>query len=285
VWKLLIPHVRGVLAINTLVRERLIPAGGVADNILSLGGGGHIQLMEKYYEDSNWSSYDLPKVLKDRGVDDPEKLPGFYYRDDALRLWNAIKDYIKRILSIYYHSDEDIEKDTEIQAWILDLHNNGYALREGQTDHGIPSSLTSIEQLTHLLTIVIFTCACQHAAVNFSQMDSLGFPPSSPALMRQPPPTEKGKLTMKDMMKSLPTKHQTGVTIVTLYDLTRIFPDERFLGDYSDGSFTDMAAREAILRFQGKLNRITVSIKKRNETLKFPYTYLLPERVPNSIAI
>jgi len=285
VWKLLIPHVRGVLAINTLGRERLIPAGGVADNTLSLGGGGHIELMEKYYKNISWSSYDLPKVLKDRGVDDPEKLPGFYYRDDALRLWHAIKDYISKILSIYYHSDEDIEKDSEIQAWILDLHNNGYALREGETDHGIPSSLTSVEQLTHLLTMVLFTCACQHAAVNFSQMDSLGFPPSSPALMRQPPPTEKGKLSMKDMAKSLPTKHQTGVTIVTLYDLTRIYPDERFLGDYSDGSFTDMAAREAILRFQGKLNRISVSIKKRNETLKFPYTYLLPERVPNSISI
>ena len=39
-WKLLSPHVRGVLAINTLGRERLIPAGGVADNTLSLGGGG-----------------------------------------------------------------------------------------------------------------------------------------------------------------------------------------------------------------------------------------------------
>ena len=123
-------------------------------------------------------------------------------------------------------SNDRIQQDTEIQSWILDLHNNGYPLREGETDHGIPSSLTSIEQLTHLLTMVIFTCACQHAAVNFSQMDSLGFPPSSPALMRQPPPTEKGKLTMKDMVKSLPTKHQTGVTIVTLYDLTRIYPDE-----------------------------------------------------------
>ena len=39
-WKLLSPHVRGVLAINTLGRERLIPAGGVADNTLSLGGVG-----------------------------------------------------------------------------------------------------------------------------------------------------------------------------------------------------------------------------------------------------
>ena len=60
---------------------------------------------------------------------------------------------------------------------------------------------------------------------------------------------------------------------------------KRHLGDYTDGTFTDMAAREAILRFQEKLNRISVSIKKRNETLKFPYAYLLPERTPNSIAI
>ena len=64
-----------------------------------------------------------------------------------------------------------------------------------------------------------------------------------------------------------------------------LFPMKRFLGDYSDGSFIDMAAREAILLFQGKLNRISRSIKKRNDTLKFPYIHLLPERIPNSIAI
>ena len=71
---------------------------------------GHIELMKKYYKNVNWSSYDLPKVLKEKGVDDPQKLPGFHYRDDALRLWQAIKDYITRILSIYYHSDDDIQK-------------------------------------------------------------------------------------------------------------------------------------------------------------------------------
>lgn len=117
-------------------------------------------------------------------------------------------------------------QDTELQAWILDLHDNGYPVREGETDHGFPSSVASIEQLTHLLNIIIFTCACQHAAVNFSQMDTFGFPPNSPALMRQPPPTKKDSITMKDVMKSLPSKHQAGVTIATVYDLTRIFPDE-----------------------------------------------------------
>ena len=71
---------------------------------------GHIELMKKYFRTLNLSSYDLPQVLKDRGVDDPEKLPHFYYRDDALKLWDAIKDFVSKMLSIYYQSDEDIHK-------------------------------------------------------------------------------------------------------------------------------------------------------------------------------
>ena len=41
-WKLLAPHIRGVLAINTLGRDRLIAEGGVADMTLTVGGGGNV---------------------------------------------------------------------------------------------------------------------------------------------------------------------------------------------------------------------------------------------------
>lgn len=73
--------------------------------------------MKKYYKTMNWSSYDLPKVLKDRGVDDPEKLRNFHYRDDALKLWHAIKGYITKIISFYYHSDEDIQQVSNKKGW------------------------------------------------------------------------------------------------------------------------------------------------------------------------
>lgn len=70
---------------------------------------GHIVLMKKYYKNMSWSSYDLPIVLEERGVHDAKKLPGFHYRDDAMKLWQAIREYIKDILTIYYNSDEKVQ--------------------------------------------------------------------------------------------------------------------------------------------------------------------------------
>lgn len=96
----------------------------------------------------------------------------------------------------------------------------------GHEDHHVPKSFTSRKQLNEFLTMIIFTCSCQHAAVNFSQMDVYAFPPNAPAIMRKPPPTKKGVVTMMDLMDCLATKHQSSVTIATVYDLTRIFADE-----------------------------------------------------------
>ena len=74
--------------------------------------------------------------------------------------------------------------------------------------------------------MVIFTSSCQHAAVNFSQMDTYGFSPNSPSLLRKSPPTKKGEVTMKHIMGSLPSRQQAGVVIATVFDLTRFYPTE-----------------------------------------------------------
>lgn len=45
---------------------------------------GYIDFMKKYYKNMKWLLYDLLNVLKERGVDDLDKLFGFYYCDDVL---------------------------------------------------------------------------------------------------------------------------------------------------------------------------------------------------------
>ena len=67
--------------------------------------------MKKYYKaHSNWKTYDIPQLLKERGVDEVDKLPNFHYREDALKLWTAIKEFVKEIISVYYSSDNAIKK-------------------------------------------------------------------------------------------------------------------------------------------------------------------------------
>ncbi len=93
-------------------------------------------------------------------------------------------------------------------------------------DKKVPESFQKRKHLIHFLTIVIFTCSCQHAAVNFSQMATYGFHPNSPSLMRQPPPTKRGEVDLTSIMSTLASKHQAGEVISLVNALTTIYPTE-----------------------------------------------------------
>ena len=175
---------------------------------------------------TTFQDYNLPKNLKKRGVDDPSKLPAYYYRDDGLALWEAIEKFVREIVGIFYKSDDDVEKDDEIQNWILDVYKNGWRETLGNPTHDLPAKFESREQLVELLTCLIFTFSCQHAAVNFSQKDHYGFTPNAPAIMRKPPPNKKGEATLKSILSTLPNKSQAVKAIATVYILTKFSEDE-----------------------------------------------------------
>lgn len=65
------------------------------------------------------------------------------------------------------------------------------------------------------------------------------------------------------------------------------FSSQKFIGQYPEDLFTEDEAKRVISTFQEKLRGISEEIKQRNATLEEPYQYiyLLPEKVPNSIAI
>ena len=46
IHKLLLPHVRYTIAINTIGRLKLVGQNGLADQVLSIGCGGHIRYIK-----------------------------------------------------------------------------------------------------------------------------------------------------------------------------------------------------------------------------------------------
>ena len=180
------------------------------------------------YRKFDFNNLKLPLQLAKRGVMDFNSLPSYYYRDDALQLWIAIKSFVEEIIDIYYRCDEEVKKDNEIQDWMAELHETGLPQHglDGEVDHHVPHQMQSVVDLIEFLTVVIFTCSCEHAAQNFGQFDYYSFHPNYPMLLRQPPPKEKGKTTMDHLLKVLGHTDHVCVQVATVWLLSGFSEDE-----------------------------------------------------------
>ncbi|XP_063157737.1 polyunsaturated fatty acid lipoxygenase ALOX15B-like [Candoia aspera] len=279
VFKLLIPHLRYTLQINILARIRLIQKGGMMDQATSAGFEGISALVGKGAHQLTYASLCLPDDIKARGVD---SVANYYYRDDATKIWAAIESFVTGLVRFYYRNDDRVRGDSELQAWILEIFTEAFQSREAS---GAPSSLGTMEELTKFLTMVIFTCSAQHAAVNSGQFDFGAWMPNIPPAMRRPPPTVKGSATLEGILDTIPPVNITCIALSSLWLLSQEAGDRRPLGFFPDKYFVEEEAHRLIGVFQNCMADISEEINQRNKSLPLPYNYLDPPYVENSVSI
>ncbi|KAA0702511.1 Arachidonate 5-lipoxygenase [Triplophysa tibetana] len=285
VYKLLIPHVRFTIAINTRARELLISENGVFSKISSISAAGMEELMKRAMETFDYKSMCFPEAINARGM---KNTPKYYYRDDGMKIWEAIYSFVDQVIKIYYDSDEKVQNDVEIQEFVKNVNFGMEDIISGRKDpegKKFPRSLKTREELVKYLTAVIFNASAQHAAVNFGQFEWYGWIPNSPSTMLKPPPQEKDSVDLKHIMNTLPDRGRSSMVLGTVWALTQFQDNERYLGMYPDMHFTEQPVKEAIMTFRNTLKEVTDTIKRRNEGLTMSYCYLSPDQIPNSVAI
>ncbi|WP_437595419.1 lipoxygenase family protein [Sorangium sp. So ce590] len=280
---LLTPHFQGTLAINDAAEADLIAPGGPVDNLLAGTIASSTQLAVDSVLSYSVNEQFLPAALARRGVDDPDALPIYPYRDDAILLWGAIHPWVSRYLAVYYTSDADVQGDYELQSWIAELSSpTGCALK----DIGEDGAIRTVAYLADLLTHVIFTASAQHAAVNFPQRFIMGFTPALPLAAYAPAPSVTTGLPSSEIYHHLPPLQQALLQLNVMTLLGGVYYSR--LGDYDrniPGSyFTDARVREPLEAFQRALIETETIIGKRNFQ-RVPYVVLLPSEIPQSINI
>ena len=125
-YKILKRHTRYTLAINTKARNGLIDAGGIFDEFISCGGGGHIKLAVELYKTWTLRSNNIRRNLKERGVDNVGELPYYPYRDDGLLVWDTMESYVRDIVDNHYNNDDAIMSDPELQGFGSDILSHGH---------------------------------------------------------------------------------------------------------------------------------------------------------------
>uniref|UniRef100_A0A7N9AW46 Arachidonate 5-lipoxygenase a n=1 Tax=Mastacembelus armatus TaxID=205130 RepID=A0A7N9AW46_9TELE len=284
VYKLLIPHIRFTIAINTKAREQLICECGIFDKANATGGGGHVQLVQKAMKSLTFRSLCFPDMIKARGVDSKEELPTYFYRDDGYMVWEATKSFVSDVVCIYYTGDEKVQEDEEIQAFIKDVCSFGMQ----DFDHcEFPKSVKSREDLIEYLTVIVFTASAQHAAVNFGQYDWCSWIPNAPPTMRRPPPNQKGLADVNMIIESLPDRGRSSWHLGAVWALSQYQENEVQKGYYVFQHTASLlhALKVAMEKFRKELAGITSLIKTRNEGKKLPYYNMSPDKIPNSVAV
>lgn len=231
VYKLIRPHCRYTMAINSSARETLINDGGIIDTIFAIGGetkdSGKNELFRRCNEIYNIQMTNIRRNVKERGCDNPDELPEYYYRDDGFKVWDALNTFVTDIINIYYKSDDDVKEDSELMDWAIEINTNGFpAFGSNPSGRGFPNKITNRELLIELCTLIMFTGSGQHAAVNFGQFQIYGYIPNSSVGFANPPPTKKGVCNNRYLIESMPDLKTAGLAIATAWGLSQYSPDE-----------------------------------------------------------
>ncbi|XP_017570184.2 hydroperoxide isomerase ALOXE3-like [Pygocentrus nattereri] len=277
-FKLLIPHTRYNLQINIMARSLLISVDGVFPQFTAIGNNSMTTFLKRAASSLTYSSLCIPDDIKERGL---EKIPHYYYRDDGLELWNIILKFVSGFVSHYY-SDQDIQADDELQAWLTEIRENGQL---EQSQAGFPKSFCTVEELAKFVTMVIFTVSAQHAAVNSGQFEFGGWMPNFPSSLRCPPPHQKGETIRDSILETLPDVNATVNIIAVVYLLSLEGSDRYPLGHYPEELFSEEVPLKLKTQFKNDLLDLEKKIDSRNKKLALPYTYLNPRNVDNSVAI
>ncbi|KAM8843195.1 polyunsaturated fatty acid lipoxygenase ALOX15B-like [Synchiropus picturatus] len=278
-YKLLILHTRYTMQINVMARQLLISEDGAFPQFVASGGEGMVEILRRSTASITYSSLCLPEEISQRGM---ETVPNYFYRDDGLRLWGIINRFVEKVLKFYYKNDTEVEQDTELQAWIADIYQHGFLSRESS---GIPQRFSRVDEVIKFVTMVIFTCSEQHAAVNSGQYDYDAWLPNSPTTLQRPPPTKKGTSSEEVMLATLPTVGITVNGMAVEWLLSKQSSDFIALGCYPQKHFTEETPCSLIKEFQEELKKLSESIQERNRSLDLAYCYMDPVLVENSVAI
>ena len=224
IYKLLRPHFRYTMAINAAARASLINNGGIIDKISSLGSEGKAELFKRFSCEYNVHCTNIEHNVKQRNVGNDKELFHYYYRDDGLKIWKAIKEFATGIIDEFYTTDEDVKKDEELLSWSQDFYVNAFP--SSNDGCGFPEHITSKDMLAEYCTLIMFTGSAQHASINFGQYVTYGFAPNASASLRHPPPSEKRQANYGTLLQTLPDMGDTSLQIAMAHLLSQYSQDE-----------------------------------------------------------
>ncbi|XP_074587258.1 putative linoleate 9S-lipoxygenase 5 [Curcuma longa] len=320
IYKLLDPHFKDTMHINSLARSILLNAGGILERTMFLGKYA-MELSSAVYKSWRFRDQALPADLLKRNmaVEDDGAQSGvrlrfddYPYAADGLDVWAAIETWVTDYCAYFYRSDAAVVSDVELQACWREVREVGHGDKRDDAECWFP--LDSVANLARAITTLIWIASALHAAVNFGQFGYAGYPPNRPTRCYKFIP-EEGTPEFAEFLRDpdryflqmIPDRFTTTLGIALMEVLSGHTADEVYLGQRMEGWTEDGEVLRMFERFGERLREVEKTIEERNGQRRLknrfgparvPYTLLFPDTsnlgaekgitgrgIPNSVSI
>ncbi len=264
--RLLGSHLQSTIQQNANAAGVLVVDGGLFDTVFT-GGDSKDKLLAWGHARWRYEQMIFPERVEAQKLDSLTDCP---FRDDGLRVWDAVADYVDAYVARYYPDEETLRGDRELRCWSQELE-------EALGDRGFPA-ISSVTILREVLTAALFV-PVSHTLVNALQYAVYSCPLVAPVAMWMPPPKRASEVTADSLLHALPDVSAVLETVRATYgfsiqyerlgeNLERLLhPDDRDLG---------RGFREALKEVQAMTDQ-------QNETRRWRYDALSPRGLSNSV--
>ena len=279
-FPLLSPHVHETIFLNH-VAPIFIPKHGKAtllDKLFACKEPVLLKFMGKGMKQYNFKDKAFPNDIKNRHTEDTHLY--YPYRDDGQLVWGAIHDFVTKYVGIYYKSDQDVVADSELQA--LGDEVGGSIEQQKIGISGFPTQFDKVDEVVETVCNIIFIATAFHSCIHYPQYPYQGYCPNLPYSPYSSPSTDlEQPLWKEDLLRLLPPF--PNVLVQSFLAYVGDFKVNKF-GDYKLDKF-DSCSHEIIKNYQEKLREVSKEIESRNQERVFPYTFMDPKNIPNSITV
>jgi hypothetical protein len=196
------------LSINAAARATLVP--NVITKIVGVTDPQLYSFTGNAYKHFDWTGQYVPEDLKARGFP-PEELasnPKFHnyaYGRNMILMWQVLRKFVKAVVTIDIHSDEQVANDKEIDAWCQEMRSD-----DGGQLKSFPE-IKTIDGLVDAVTMCIHIASPQHTAINYLQSYYQAFVPNKPSALFTPLPKSLDELNEyeeDDLVDAYPVKQE-----------------------------------------------------------------------------